>query len=149
MQTFTCQPLSVLTQAMSGFGEQREVHENAKSDRRFNGAGPANGDPATKCRSTYVVSSARRQERNSLPPATEKEARNEPKPQRVQHDEVEAAARASSHRPTFMVDETHAVFDVVKEATAHALATMSWDKIDMSVPNACSRARGGRGRKKT
>ena len=40
------------------------------------------------------------------------------------------------------MDETLAVFGVVKKATAHALATMSWDKIDMSVPNACSRARG-------
>ena len=48
-----------------------------------------------------------------------------------------------------MVDETLAVFDVVKEPTAHVLATMSWDKIDMSVPNACSRARGGRGLKLT
>ena len=41
-----------------------------------------------------------------------------------------------------MVDETHTVFGVVKEATAHALATPSCVKIDMSVPNACSRARG-------
>ena len=48
-----------------------------------------------------------------------------------------------------MVDETHAVFDVVKEATAHALATPSCVKIDMCVPKACSRARGGRGRRFT
>ena len=94
MQTFTCQPLSVLTQAMSGFGEQREVHdENAKSDRRLHGAGPFPGRPATKCRSTYVVSSARRQERNLLPPPALKALQNQPKPQRVQQDEVEAAAR--------------------------------------------------------
>ena len=40
------------------------------------------------------------------------------------------------------VDETLAVFGVVKSPTAHALATTSCCKIGMSVPNACSRARG-------
>ena len=48
MQTITCQPLPVLTQVMSGFGEQREVHENAKSDRRLHGAGPIPGRSAIK-----------------------------------------------------------------------------------------------------
>ena len=47
------------------------------------------------------------------------------------------------------MDETLAVFGVVKKATAHALATTFCVKIDMSVPNACSRARGGRGLKLT
>ena len=47
------------------------------------------------------------------------------------------------------MDETLAVFGVVKKATAHALATTSCVKIDMSVPNACSRARGGWGRRFT
>ena len=37
------------------------------------------------------------------------------------------------------MDETLAVFGVVKKATAHALATTSCVKIDKSVPNACSR----------
>ena len=92
MQTITCQPLPVLTQVMSGFGEQREVHENTKDDRRLHGAGPGPGRPATKCRSTYVVSSARRQGRNSALPPASKALQNQPKPQRVQQDEVEAAA---------------------------------------------------------
>ena len=48
MQTITCQPLPLLTQATSGFGEQREVHKDAKGDRRFHGAGPANGPNAIK-----------------------------------------------------------------------------------------------------
>ena len=43
------------------------------------------------------------------------------------------------------MDETLAVFGVVRDPTAHALATTSCCKIGMSVPNACSRARGGRG----
>ena len=37
MQTITCQPLPLLTQATSGFGEQREVHEDAKGDGPLHG----------------------------------------------------------------------------------------------------------------
>ena len=47
MQTITCQPLPVLTQVMSGFGEQREVHENTKDDRRLHGAGRAHSESET------------------------------------------------------------------------------------------------------
>ena len=83
----------MLTGLTQGFGRQREVHEKTNPDRRLHGAGPIPGRPATKCRSTYVVSSARRQERNSLPPSALKEATNQPKRQRVQQDEVEAAAQ--------------------------------------------------------
>ena len=43
------------------------------------------------------------------------------------------------------MDETLAVFGVVKKATAHALATTSWDKIDTSVPLMKVVARGGWG----
>ena len=42
MQTITCQPLPLLTQATSGFGEQREVHEDAKGDGPLHGL--AEGD---------------------------------------------------------------------------------------------------------
>ena len=48
MQTITCQPLPLLTQATSGFGEQREVHEDAKGDRRFHGAAERNAENAIK-----------------------------------------------------------------------------------------------------
>ena len=37
MQTITCQPLPLLTQATGGFGEQREVHEDAKGDGPLHG----------------------------------------------------------------------------------------------------------------
>ena len=46
MQTITCQPLPVLTQVMSGFGEQREVHEKTETDRRFHGAAEVHGESA-------------------------------------------------------------------------------------------------------
>ena len=40
----------------------------------------------------------------------------------MQQDEVDAAARSPSHRHWSMVDETLAVFGVVRDPTAHALA---------------------------
>ena len=46
MQTITCQPLPLLTQAKSGFGEQREVHEKTETDRRFHGAAEVNDESA-------------------------------------------------------------------------------------------------------
>ena len=42
MQTITCQPLPLLTQATSGLGEQREVHEDGKGDGPLHGL--AEGD---------------------------------------------------------------------------------------------------------
>ena len=48
MQTITCQPLPLLTQATSGFGEQREVHEDAKGDGPLHGLAEGNHSNAIK-----------------------------------------------------------------------------------------------------
>ena len=149
MQTHAWHSLLMLTGLTQGFARQREVHEKTNPDRRLHGAGPIPGRPATKCRSRDVVGSARRPERNSAHPPALKEARNEPKPQRVQQDEVDAAARSPSHRHWSMVDETLAVFGVVRDPTAHALARPPCGELGQ--PSHCWRgcARGYRGLKLT
>ena len=48
MQTITCQPLPLLTQATSGFGEQREVHEDAKGDGPLQGLAEGHHSNAIK-----------------------------------------------------------------------------------------------------
>ena len=48
MQTITCQPLPLLTQATSGFGEQREVHKDAKGDGPLHGLAEWNQPDAIK-----------------------------------------------------------------------------------------------------
>ena len=55
MQTITCQPLPLLTQATSGFGEQREVHEDAKGDGPLHGLAECDHSNAIKYIMTSVV----------------------------------------------------------------------------------------------
>ena len=42
MQTITCQPLPLLTQATSGFGDHREVHKHGKGDGALHGLAEGN-----------------------------------------------------------------------------------------------------------
>eukprot|EP00966_Prymnesium_polylepis_P233017 5389187-Prymnesium_polylepis.2 len=78
----------MLTGLTQGFGRQREVHDNTKD----------------------VVGSARRQDKNSCQRPALKVMQNQPIPQRVQQDEVDAAATA--YGPSMVVDKTHAGFGV-------------------------------------
>ena len=48
MQTITCQPLPVLTQVMSGFGDHREVHEDGKGDGPLHGLAEGHHSNAIK-----------------------------------------------------------------------------------------------------
>ena len=47
------------------------------------------------------------------------------KRQRVQHDEVDAAALTTAYGPSVVVDETHAGFGVVKDTKPLTLSTIS------------------------
>ena len=67
------------------------------------------------------MSGAWRQDTNSRPPPALKEATNEPKRQRVQHDEVEAAAQFQRKWWWLVGDETLAAVGVIKNATALTL----------------------------
>ena len=52
MQTITCQPLPLLTQATSGFGDHREVHEDGKGDGPLHGLAEGNAPDAIKYTTT-------------------------------------------------------------------------------------------------
>ena len=96
-----------------------------------------------------MVGSARHQERNLCPPPALKEARNESKRQRVQHDEVDAAALTTAYGPSVVVDETHAGFDAVKDTTALTRSTTSGVRLAKRMGRPCLLARGYRGLKLT
>ena len=72
-----------------------------------------------------MVGTARRRDRNSAPTAALQVVQIQPKRQRMQHDEADDAASTTAHRPSFVVDETHAGFGVVKDTKPLTLSTIS------------------------
>ena len=56
MQTITSQPLPLLTQATSGFGDHREVHEDGKGDDPLHSL--AEGDHSNAIKFTITTRSA-------------------------------------------------------------------------------------------
>jgi hypothetical protein len=72
---------------------------------------------------------------------------NQPIPQRVQQDEVDAAATA--YGPSMVVDKTHAGFGVVKDTKPLTLSTISGVRLAKRMGRSCLLARGDGGLKLT